>query len=120
MLIRYGGGLVLQRFMLWQLGLPAVRRADPLPYPRLKVCTQFTILKILTVHLLLSVTYHLYLPYGRSSVDVSPTRPTESSCLFEPTTVLSGMGAPSSRRLANVSSRCDKVSSDGGFFSMRS
>jgi hypothetical protein len=59
-------------------------------------------------------------PYGRSSVGVSLTRPTESSCLFEPTTVLSGMGAPSSRRLVNVRSRCDKVSSDGGFFSMRS
>jgi hypothetical protein len=54
-------------------------------------------------------------PYGRSSAGVPSTRPTESSCQFEPTTVLSGMGAPSSRRLVNVSSRCDQVSSDGGF-----
>ena len=59
-------------------------------------------------------------PYGRPSVGVSPTRSTESSCPFESTTVLSGMGAPSSRRLANVSIRCDKVSSDGGIFSIRS
>lgn len=38
----------------------------------------------------------------------------------EPTMVLFGMVAPAGGRLVNVRRRCTQVSSDGGFFSMRS